>query len=72
MDKIELRTVIDMNGNVHFPEEFRQYYGKHAKIMVTLTDKQSLPRRSPGSAKGKLRIVSEDEKHLEDFKVYLE
>ena len=28
------------------------------------------PRR-PGSAKGKLRILAEDEEHLEDFKEYI-
>ena len=27
--------------------------------------------RQPGSAKGKLRILAEDEEHLEDFKEYM-
>lgn len=30
------------------------------------------PRRRPGSAKGRLTIVTEDEEHLRDFEAYSE
>ena len=71
METIELETVIDQNGNVHFPEQYRQSYGKWVRVVATVEETPTPPRRSPGSAKGRLRIVSEDDEHLEDFKEYL-
>ena len=73
MDQIELETIIDLNGNVHLPAEYQELYGKRAKISVTLDEPENTTSllRSPGSAKGKLVICSEDGEHLNDFKDYL-
>jgi len=70
---IEFETRIDENGHVTLPAEFRKAYGKHARMVVLLPDdtEPSPRRRRPGSAKGKLTILSEDDEHLQDFKEYM-
>jgi antitoxin (DNA-binding transcriptional repressor) of toxin-antitoxin stability system len=42
--------------------------------IATLTGQQPAVRqpRKPGSAKGKLTILADDDEHLEDFKEYME
>ena len=71
METIELETAIDQNGNVHFPEQYRQAYGKCVRVVATFEETLAPPRRSPGSAKGRLSIVTEDDEHLGDFNEYL-
>lgn len=70
---IEFETRIDENGQVTLPAEFQNAYGKRARLVVLLPDEgEPLPkRRCPGSAKGKLTILSEDDEHLDDFTEYM-
>ncbi len=69
MQAIELETWIDKNGHIFLPEEFQHVYGQFARLLVLLPDSTESPqKRSPGSAKGILTILSEDDEHLDDFK----
>ncbi len=69
MQAIELETWIDKKGHIFLPEEFRHVYGKFVRLLVLLPDNAESPqKRSPGSAKGILTILSEDDEHLDDFK----
>lgn len=73
MQAIEFETQIDNNGHIFLPEEFQYAYGKPARLLVLLPE-QKRPvkaRRQPGSAVGILRIVAEDDEHLDDFKAYM-
>ena len=73
METIKFETVIDSQGAIHLPEEFRHAYGKHARLVVSL-QAQELTRkkgRQPGSAKGIFKVLSEDDEHLIDFKEYM-
>jgi len=38
VETIELETAIDQNGNVHFPEQYRQAYGKCVRVVATVED----------------------------------
>jgi len=73
MQAIEFETWIDKNGHIFLPEEFHHVYGKSARLLVLLSEQVQTPkkRRRPGSAKGILKIVSEDDEHLRDFKASL-
>ena len=72
MQALELETWIDKNGLIHLPEKFHHAYGKAARLLVLLPEKAESPKkRSPGSAKGILTILSEDDEHLDDFKAYM-
>jgi len=73
MRAIEFETQIDEHGHVTLPAEYRNAYGKRARMVVLLPDEVApLPkRRHPGSAKGKLKILSEDDEHLEDFSEFM-
>lgn len=73
METIKFETVIDSQGAIHLPEEFRRAYGQHARLVVLL-QAQELTRkkgRQPGSARGILKVLSEDDEHLNDFKKYM-
>ena len=73
METIKFEAVIDSQGAIHLPEEFRHAYGKHARLVVSLQT-QELTRkkgRQPGSAKGIFKVLSEDDEHLNDFKEYM-
>lgn len=73
METIQFETVIDSQGGIHLPEEFRHAYGKHARLVVLLQG-QELTRkegRQLGSARGILKVLSEDNEHLNDFKAYM-
>ncbi|MBX7233459.1 MAG: hypothetical protein K1X65_03675 [Caldilineales bacterium] len=73
MQAIEFETQIDTNGRISLPVEFRHAYGKSARLLVLLPE-QAEPakkQRRPGSAKGILKIVSEDDEHLKDFEAYM-
>ncbi len=74
MRAIEFDGYIDENGRVRVPEEHRHAYGKRARLVVLLDDQPapSQTPRQPGSAKGVLRVVSEDDEHLDDFREYMQ
>ncbi len=74
MQAIEFETRIDNKGNIHLPGEFQYAYGKLARLVVLLPEQvENTPKkkRKPGSAKGMLRVLSEDDEHLNDFKEYM-
>lgn len=73
MKAIEFETRIDENGSIHVPEEFQATYGKQAHLVVQITEESESSQRGrqPGSAKGILRVISEDDDHLDDFPEYL-
>jgi bifunctional DNA-binding transcriptional regulator/antitoxin component of YhaV-PrlF toxin-antitoxin module len=73
METIKFETVIDSQGAIHLPEEFRHAYGKHARLVVSLQAQELIRKkgRQPGSAKGILKVLSEDDEHLNDFKEYM-
>jgi len=70
---IEFETRIDENGHIYLPEEFQNAYGKRAHLVVLLSEEAAPPKkkRQPGSAKGILKMLSEDDEHLDDFKEYM-
>ncbi|NCO60351.1 MAG: hypothetical protein COZ70_09785 [Deltaproteobacteria bacterium CG_4_8_14_3_um_filter_51_11] len=73
METIKFETIVDNKGAIHLPEEFRHAYGKHVRLVLSLKA-QDITRgkgRQPGSAKGILKVLSEDDEHLNDFKEYM-
>jgi hypothetical protein len=73
MQAIEFETQIDQNGRISLPKEFQFAYGRSARLLVLLPTEKQPPKkqRQPGSAKGILRILSEDDEHLNDFAPYM-
>lgn len=73
MQAIEIETQIDKNGHIRLPEEYQYAYGKSVRLLVLLTEEKEIqkPRRRPGSAKGVLKILIEDDEHLKDFEEYM-
>lgn len=73
MQAIEFETWIDKDGYILLPEKFQHAYGKYARLLVLLPEQKepAKKQRRPGSAKGILQILSEDDEHLDDFKVYM-
>jgi hypothetical protein len=73
MKAIEMETRIDDNGHISLPPEFQYAYGKLARLIVFLPEQDDAVKknRQPGSAKGILKVLSEDEEHLYDFKEYM-
>ena len=73
MQTIEIKTQIDKNGHIYLPKEFQHAYGKFARLVVFLPEQsESLQKkRQPGSAKGILQVLAEDDEHLDDFKEYM-
>ena len=73
MQAIEFETWIDKDGYIFLPEEFHHIYGKSARLLVLLPDQTASTKnqRRPGSAKGILKILSEDDEHLNDFRAYM-
>ena len=63
MQAIEFETRIDETGHIHVPEEFHNAYGKRVRLVVLLQDQVEplKKRRQPGSAKGLLTLLSEDD-----------
>jgi hypothetical protein len=70
---IEFETRIDKDGHIYLPEEFQYAYGKLARLIVLLPEQVEIlkKRRQPGSAKGILKVLSEDDEHLDDFRQYM-
>jgi bifunctional DNA-binding transcriptional regulator/antitoxin component of YhaV-PrlF toxin-antitoxin module len=73
MQALEFETRIDKKGRIFLPEEFQHAFGKPARLLVLLPEQAETPkkRRRPGSAKGILKILLEDNEHLDDFKAYM-
>lgn len=73
MQAIEFETRIDEDGHIRLPAEFQDAYGKRARLVVLLPEQAEPPkkRRQPGSAKGILKLLAEDDEHLADFKAYM-
>lgn len=73
MEAIEFEARIDERGQIVIPKEFQRVFGKEARLIVLLPEESNAgrPNRKPGSAKGILQILSEDEEHLEDFEEYM-
>lgn len=38
MQLVELNTKIDAQGNIHLPEEYQDFYGKEANLIVRLQE----------------------------------
>lgn len=62
MEAIEFETRIDKNGQICVPEEFQHAYGKLVRLVVLMPEQGEPTRkkRQPGSAKGILKVLSED------------
>lgn len=73
MHAIEFETRIDKNGHIYLPEKFQHAYGKLARLVVLLPEQVETPKkkRQPGSANGILKVLYEDNEHLDDFKEYM-
>ncbi len=73
MQVIEFETQIDKNGHIYLPDTYKYVYGRFARLVVLLPEQtETGPKnRTPGSAKGILQILSEDDEHLNDFKEYM-
>lgn len=73
MQAIEFEAWIDKNGYIFLPEKFQYAYGQSARMLLLLPEQGKLvsKQRRPGSAKGILQILSEDDDHLADFKAYM-
>ncbi len=73
MQAIEFETRIDKKGHIHLPEEYQHAYGKHVRLVVLMPEQGEPTRkkRQPGSAKGILKVLSEDNEHLDDFREYM-
>lgn len=44
MQAIEFETTVDAKGDFHLPEEYREVYGKHVRLMVLLQQAASESR----------------------------
>ena len=73
MQAIEFETRIDKKGHIHLPEEFQYTYGRSVRLVVLFPELEEPTKkgRQPGSAKGILQVLSEDDDHLNDFKEYM-
>ena len=73
MQAIEFETMIDKKGHIYLPENFKFAYGRVARFVVLLPEQVETiqKKRMPGSAKGILHVLSEDDEHLNDFREYM-
>lgn len=74
MQAIDFETMIDHYGRIYLPKKSQYAYGKFARLVVLFPEQEGKTvskGRQPGSAKGILRILSEDDEHLDDFKEYM-
>lgn len=72
MQAIEFEAQIDKDGHISLPKRFQHVYGQSARMLVLLPDVSDpevpdplVQQRRPGSAKGILKILSEDDEHLD-------
>jgi len=73
MQALEFETQIDKDGRIVLPKQFQHTYGKFVRLLVLLPEQTEMPKkqRQPGSAKGILEILFEDDEHLDDFQAYI-
>ena len=73
MQAIEIDTRIGEDGHIELPAKYRHAFGKTARLLVLLpeSDDTAVQRRQPGSAKGILKVLAEDDEHLEAFRDYM-
>lgn len=43
MQAIEIEAPIDLNGNIHLPEQYHHFYGREARFVILLPDTPSQP-----------------------------
>ncbi|HLA34782.1 MAG TPA: hypothetical protein VJ001_07940 [Rhodocyclaceae bacterium] len=43
MQAIEIEAPIDLNGNIHLPEQYHHFYGKEARLVILLPDTPPQP-----------------------------
>ncbi len=65
------RNLAEVIANLH-PGEVVQIISED-KVVAHLTGEEDIPRitRQPGSAIGTLKILADDDEHLEDFRDYM-
>ncbi len=73
MKAIELEMTISKDGTIHIPHDYQTIYGQKARFVILLSEQAESPRkiRQPGSAKGMLQVLAEDDEHLADFREYM-
>lgn len=73
MKAIELEMTISKDGTIHIPDDYKTIYGQRARFVILLAEQTNAATktRQPGSAKGMLQVVIEDEEHLDDFREYM-
>ena len=73
MKAIEFETTFEKNGCIYIPKTLQHTYGKFAKFVILLPEdgESKRKKRRPGSAKGILQVLEEDNAHLDDFKEYM-
>jgi len=72
MLSITFKCEVPTNRSItlNLPEEIQP--GEHELLLVIDPEKKPLAfRRQPGSAKGRLIILTEDDEHLADFENYM-
>jgi len=52
------------NGVVRIPEQFKEFSNTHVKIVMMMPQKPSEFKRTPGSAKGKIKSAPDIDKPL--------
>jgi hypothetical protein len=62
MQAIEFETLIDKDGQIQMPQEFKHAYGKIARLVVLLPEQENgaSERRQAGGAEGRHQLLSED------------
>jgi hypothetical protein len=73
MRAIEIDTHIDEDGHIELPDRYRHAFGKSARLLVLLPESSEteVERRRPGSAKGLLQVLAEDDEHLDELRDYM-
>jgi hypothetical protein len=73
MKAIELEMTISKDGTIHLPDDYQTIYGQKARFVILLSEQAEYPKkkRQPGSAKGMLHVLAEDDEHLDDFREYM-
>ena len=73
MQAIEFETRIEHDGRIQLPKAYHQAVGKRVRLVVLFPEPEEGPkkRRKPGSAKGALKVLIEDDEHLNDFRDYM-
>ena len=62
MQTIEFETRIDKDGHIHVPQEFQHAYGKIARLVVLLPERENRAseRKQAGGVERRHQVLSED------------